>query len=139
VKIKTDKFDKRFSKLIRTRDVVCQRCLRPGRTECSHIFGRRNKSLRWDTRNAKALCHKCHREWHENPAEAIEWLKGVIGEKNYDMLRLQANTVIKGPDKFMMEAIYQEMAEEIEYLESIPEENRMHLQFRNRYKSSKVA
>jgi hypothetical protein len=139
VKIKSDKFDKRFSKLIRTRDVVCQRCLRPGRTECSHHYSRRNRALRFDTRNAAALCHTCHRWWHSNPCDGHDWLLSIIGEKNYDMLRLQANTVIKGPDKFMMEAIYQEMAEEIEYLESIPEENRMHLQFRNRYKSSKVA
>lgn len=134
MKIKSDKYDTRFGKLIRTRDVVCQRCLRPGRTECSHIFGRRNKSLRWDTRNAKALCHTCHRWWHSNPADGVEWLKSVIGEKNYDMLRLQANTATKAPGKVELDLLYDEMKAEIEYLESVPEEKRTHLQWRNRHR-----
>jgi hypothetical protein len=133
VKLHNDKYDKRFSKLIRTRDQVCQRCLRPGRTECSHIYSRRHAGLRHDTRNAKALCHICHRWWHSNPADAHDWLLSIIGQKNYDLLKLQANTATKKPSKIELDIIYDEMKAEIDYLESIPEPSRVHLQWRNRH------
>ena len=135
MKIRTDKYDRRFSKLIRLRDCVCQMCLKGGRLECSHIYSRRNKSLRWDTRNAKALCFRCHQKWHSNPAESHDWLVQQIGIDGYGELRLLANTVTKAPHKAELDILYDEMKAEIEYLESVPEENRVKLQFRNRYKS----
>ena len=133
-KIKLSKYDLRFSKLIRLRDCVCQRCLKGGRLECSHIYSRRHKALRHDTRNAKALCFKCHRWWHGDPAEAHEWLEATIGAENAANLRLMANAVTKAPHKAELDMIYEEMKQEIEYLESIPEEKRINKQFRNRYK-----
>jgi hypothetical protein len=135
VKIKTTKYDQTFSKLIRTRDVVCQRCLRGGRLECSHIFSRRHKGggLRWDTRNACGKCFKCHRWWHENPVEARDWLVGMVGQDLVDELTLIANTNLLIPDKYELDILYKEMKDEIEYLESIPWEERVHLQFRNRH------
>lgn len=135
MKIKLTKYDRRFSQLIRTRDVCCQRCLtQSGKLECSHIQSRRHKALRHDTRNAKLLCFRCHRHWHESPLEAVEWLLGIIGQDNYDKLRYRAGQAGKAPTKFEMDRLYEEMAQEIKYLESIPEEERVHLQFRNRYK-----
>jgi len=134
MKIKQNKYDIRFSKLIRTRDVVCQRCLKGGRLECSHIFSRRHKAIRHDTRNAKALCFKCHRWWHEDPAEANNWLISTIGQVNADNLLRMAHSTHKNPHKAELEILYAEMEKEIDYLESIPEENREKLQFRNRYK-----
>ena len=92
---KIDKYDKTFSEFIRLRDGCCQKCGREGRLECSHIFSRRHQGTRCDPDNAKALCFTCHRWWHENPPEAIEWLKGVIGQDKYDRLRIKANTPTK--------------------------------------------
>ena len=135
MKIKQNKYDILFSKLIRLRDVDCQRCYKGGRLECSHIFSRRNRSLRHDTRNAKALCFNCHRWWHESPTEAYEWLVSIIGEPQYDKLRLMAHAVRKNPKKPELDMLYVEMKEEIKYLESIPEEKRVNLRFRNRYKT----
>ncbi len=91
MKIKQDKYDKTFSQFIKYRDTCCQKCGKSvGKLECSHIFSRRHKALRHDPRNAKLLCFPCHRWWHENPPEAIEWLIGVIGEASYDKLRFLA-------------------------------------------------
>ncbi len=135
LKIKQTKYDKRFSKLIRARDVICQRCLKSdGQLECSHIQSRRHKSLRHDTGNAKLLCFLCHRWWHENPLDAVKWLVSVIGEDRHDRLMLLANAVKKNPTKFELDITYEEMKLEIEYLESVPERKRVNLQFRNRYK-----
>jgi hypothetical protein len=134
MKIKTDKYDKLFSQLIRLRDTQCQRCGKGGRLECSHIYSRRHKGLRWDTRNAKALCFNCHRWWHENPAEAGDWLQSIIGQDNADKLRLMANHVSKSPGITEMKMLYAEMAEEIVYLQSVHPNARTALQWRNRYK-----
>jgi hypothetical protein len=95
LKTKIDKYDQTFSKFIRLRDQVCQRCGKTGRLECSHIFSRRHQGTRYDPGNAKALCFTCHRYWHENPIEAVEWLKGIIGQARYDRLRLKANKPTK--------------------------------------------
>ena len=134
MRIKTTKHDRRFSELIRLRDDVCQMCGRAGRTECSHVYSRRHKSIRWDTRNAFAACHQCHRHWHSNPLLSHEWLEATIGEKQVTMLRLMANTTSKAPTKAVLDLIYSEMKEEIEYLKSIPAEERQNLQFRYRYR-----
>jgi len=135
MKIKLTKYDKRFSQLIKARDVICQRCLTAsGKLECSHIQSRRHKAIRHDTRNAKLLCFRCHRFWHESPLDAVEWLISVIGQERRDQLVLMANSVKKNPTQFELDIVYQEMKDEIDYLDSIPWEQRTHLQFRNRYK-----
>ena len=134
MKIKQSKYDIRFSKLIRERDVVCQRCGRGGRLECSHIFSRRHKALRHDTRNAKALCFRCHQWWHSSPVEARDWLESMIGEGNVDNLTRMANTVMKAPHKAELDVLYGEMKAEIENYESIPWEKRVDKQFRYRYR-----
>lgn len=51
--------DDLWSKCIRARDVKCIKCGKPS-TEAHHIFGRRNKSTRWDLRNGIGLCSYCH-------------------------------------------------------------------------------
>lgn len=93
---KIDKYDKTFSEFIHLRDKCCQKCGKSdGKLECSHIFSRRHQGTRCDPDNAKLLCFTCHRWWHENPPEAIEWLLGVIGQAKYDRLRIKANTPTK--------------------------------------------
>lgn len=51
--------DSLWSKCIRTRDPICVKCGKPT-TEAHHIFGRANKSTRWDLRNGIGLCSYCH-------------------------------------------------------------------------------
>lgn len=90
------KCDAVFSKLIRSAD----RCLYCGKTSaqaqlhCSHVYSRKNLSVRWDEMNAKCLCSYHHRRfWHEQPKEALEWLTGLWGDEHMEELKRKANTV----------------------------------------------
>jgi hypothetical protein len=63
-KVKLDAADKLFSLYIRKRaGNVCEVCHRSGenvRLTCSHFFGRRKESTRFDPENCEALCISCH-------------------------------------------------------------------------------
>ena len=63
--------------------------------DCSHIFGRRHRSVRWCSDNALALCMGCHRWWHENPTESGVWLRRLIGDKSYELLEEKKNQIVK--------------------------------------------
>jgi len=54
---------------------TCRACGRAGRTECAHLVGRRCATLRWDTYNAEALCHTCHRTFTEEPKRFADWVE----------------------------------------------------------------
>lgn len=63
-----------YSQIIRKRDMCCQRCGTTNNLHCSHIIPRTSLSVRWDSFNAIALCHRCHIYWwHKNPLEAVNW------------------------------------------------------------------
>lgn len=64
-KIKVDKNDMLFSKLVRSGKTRCQKCGKPNQLQCCHIFDRGNRSTRWTERNAIALCLTCH-EWFDS-------------------------------------------------------------------------
>ncbi len=104
-KIKRDPLDALFSEFIRARDGNrCRKCGRgagesiatsssnhvPARIECSHIFSRRHQTTRLDPDNAIALCHYHHRWWHENPIDAGNWIRELLGEDFIDRLRFKA-------------------------------------------------
>ena len=61
--------------------------------ECAHIYGRRNKNIRWHPFNAFCLSHTAHRYFTENPMEFSTFvkLKLVIGQ--YDLLLERKNDV----------------------------------------------
>lgn len=99
--IKRDKTDALFSDLVRERaDWKCERCRKdfrhnPGELHCSHIFGRRKKSVRVNPENALALCAYDHQDLGENPPEHTELVISIIGRARYDRLRLWANKPTK--------------------------------------------
>ena len=96
-KIKKDKYDHTFSEFIKLRDQRCQRWgKQTGQLETSHFFSRANQALRCDPDNACLKCNACHRWWHKNPVDAAEWLKSIIGEAAYELLRYKA----RQPQKF---------------------------------------
>lgn len=94
-----------FSQCIReAADHTCLRCgIRKPPTnrrgssglDCSHVYSRRHKSIRWDTMNAKALCTACHRWWHENPVESGVWYMHLVGEGNMLLLTEKRNQIVK--------------------------------------------
>ena len=91
--------DTAFSKAIKLRDNnTCQRCgIKRDRMECSHVKGRRHRTVRWDLLNAKTLCHSCHRWWHENPTESGLWFIETFGQWREDLLLEKMNNRIKIP------------------------------------------
>lgn len=125
--IKRSKEDAVFSLLVRERaGNVCEHTGQTGEVvglECAHIWGRRNRSVRWHPLNAVSLCHYSHRYFTENPAAFIAWIKSRIGEQAYDELERLA----RQPRKFSpreMEGLYQHMLHEYARLRSARENGR---------------
>lgn len=71
--------------------------------ECSHYFGRKNESVRFDPENTYALCFTCHKELGghtrlEN-GEYDQWVRKRLGDKRYKLLKIRANSYKKRDDK----------------------------------------
>jgi len=63
--------------------------------DCSHVHGRRHRTIRWCQDNAKALCTTCHRWWHENPTESGKWYEALVGEGHMALLREKRDSMMK--------------------------------------------
>lgn len=97
--IKLDKADRAFSLYIRTRDKwTCQSCKKqyPPNSQgldCSHYWGRRMESVRFDPANCDTLCTYCHFRWgRDYRSEYTEFKKKQLGETAYKMLEITAKT-----------------------------------------------
>jgi hypothetical protein len=121
VSIKRCPADKAFSDAVRAnRYHVCEHCKKAdGRMECAHIFGRRHKSVRWDTLNALCLCHTCHRHFTENPVDFTRWLEGYVGAGYLDILREKSQRICK-TTKAMRSEIANHYRQELKHLEAGP-------------------
>lgn len=93
--IKREACDDWFSKAVRLRDGECLHCHKIENLECCHIFGRRNKRLRWAMSNAIAMCHACHRKMTESPIAFHDFLRSMYGDEAMDKLRLVSNEIYK--------------------------------------------
>lgn len=96
--------DAAFSDALRaSRNHACEHCGREGRTECAHIYGRRHKSIRWDTLNALSLCHTCHRAFTENPLDFERWLREYVGQGYLDILAEKRERIQKDSKAYRKE------------------------------------
>jgi hypothetical protein len=43
--------------------------------------------------------------WHKEPAEAIEWAKGVLGEEKWEWLKIKKNEYFKLTPKYLEDKI----------------------------------
>ena len=99
--IKISPADSAFSKCVRERnDWTCERCHKQydkGSTglHCSHIFGRRARTIRWCGDNAQALCFSCHQWFGGNPLDATQWLTETLGQGHIDLLREKRENIVK--------------------------------------------
>jgi len=85
--IKTDAADSWFSKCVRKRaNWKCEACTRTETLQCAHVYGRREKSVRWDGMNALSLCHSCHRNFTENPLDFARFCLNRLGRAHMDLL-----------------------------------------------------
>ena len=118
--IKLDKADKEWSRYIRLKHKRCERCRKPGGgvdsikgLECSHYWGRRKESVRYDEFNTDCLCNGCHRYFGENPGEYRDWKFNKLGEVEYNKLMAIAHT----PAKRDRDAVYRRAKELIKQLQ----------------------
>lgn len=81
--------DSLFSKLIRARG-RCEHCGTTMDLQCAHGFSRRYRAVRWDVRNAFALCSGDHMYFTIRPLEWDDWLRDRWGTELYDELRALA-------------------------------------------------
>ena len=119
--IKRDQSDIQFSLAIRMyRHFTCESCgATEGKTEAAHIYGRRHKSVRWDTLNILCLCHGCHRKFTENPLDFQSWLVETLGQGYLDILNEKRNRVQKTNPTYRKE-VAKHYRNEIKLLESGP-------------------
>jgi hypothetical protein len=119
--IRRDPADIAFSQAVRmSRGFICEHCNKgDGRTELAHIYGRRFKSVRWDTLNGLCLCHTCHRQFTENPLDFTSWLREYVGQGYLDILNEKRNRIFK-TTKAIRADIAKHYRNEIKLMESGP-------------------
>lgn len=119
MKIKRDKRDDLFSKLVRERaNHTCEYCGKycgpnheNGRLDCSHFYSRRIKSLRWCPDNAFAHCFTCHQRLGENPYDFAKWAEERLGKGLCEILREKSRQLVR-LRKADLEALYQHLREQ---------------------------
>ena len=124
MKIRIDKIDVVFSKLIRLRARFnCDRCRRyfplGHGLQCAHVFGRRHQSTRFDPDNAIALCYSDHQYFGENPTIFTAWVKKHLGDVRYEALQLRHSQIVKRT-KAEAEELYQHLKAEFKALQDDP-------------------
>ena len=91
MKIRVTKLDQLFSRYIRLRDGVCQRCYGISGLQTAHFHSRRKRSVRWNPDNSCLCCFGCHIYLDGNPLEKVEFFKKRLGDEKFDLLNIQAN------------------------------------------------
>jgi hypothetical protein len=114
LKIRIDPLDALFSRYIRLRDKVCQRCGN-GNTilQAAHFHGRAEKSVRWDEDNACALCMGCHTYLDSHPMEKVDFFQRLLGEVKFDLLNARRRIRVR-PDKAMLKLYFKAKIKELE-------------------------
>ena len=80
--------DRAFSLFIRKRDGACRACGSTDGLQCAHVWSRRYHAVRFDERNAVALCRGCHVKFTHSQALWDGWCEENIPE--YRHLRMLA-------------------------------------------------
>lgn len=113
--IRRTKLDIIFSTLIRERaEWSCQfpgcgRLFHEGETaglDCSHIEGRRKRSVRWHPDNALAMCKYHHRYLGENPLMHADLVSKLLGSERFIELKRRAHSLVNFTPR-QIEGLYQ--------------------------------
>ena len=94
-KISITTADKWFSKAVRMRDKCCVVCGKTEGLECCHVYGRRQKILRWSLDNAVTMCHYHHRYYTEQPIEWFYFLETLLGSGHMELLKEKRRGFLK--------------------------------------------
>lgn len=90
----TRDLDRLSSKLVRMRG-KCQKCglEKYEKLQCCHVYSRKYRSVRWYRDNLLCLCSGCHFWGHHNPIDFTEFVKEVLGEYRYELLKNTKNVI----------------------------------------------
>lgn len=80
------RLDKLCSEIVRKRG-ACQKCRNLLTLQSCHIFSRVYLNTRWDMNNLICLCASCHFWAHKNPILFTEFVKELLGEEKYELLK----------------------------------------------------
>ena len=140
MKIKRDKADDLFSKLVRERaGWTCEHChkhyLEGNRNglECSHFYGRRHKAVRWHPLNAAAHCTRCHTQLGGDPVEFREWIRGYLGEQDFNKLQVMHRGILRVPAWYKKQIVANLKAELDRLLEERAQGKTGRLEFNSPY------
>lgn len=99
--MKRSQADINFSKCVRAANdykcLICEKQYTASCTglHCSHIFGRRHRTIRWCKDNCQPLCAHHHSWFGENPADSGKWLEELLGEGHLQILREKRDSGVK--------------------------------------------
>lgn len=115
-KIKIDKNDAIFSKMIRERDGACVFCGKTAeqtKLENSHFWGRGDKIHRFDPKNCDTLCFRCHMENEGNKQGRYRDFKiKQLGEELYNKMEQDHYQKTKKYGKFEKDALIKILREQ---------------------------
>jgi hypothetical protein len=101
--IKIYQADTWCSKAVRLRDGACVNCGTTETLQAMHIYGRRNRALRWSLDNLITGCAACHRKFTESPHAFIDFCNAYLGEGHMDILREKSRGRFKTDEKIRSE------------------------------------
>jgi hypothetical protein len=111
MKIKLDKNDIIFSKMVRERDGKCKFCgktAEQGKLECSHFWGRGDKSNRFNPDNADTLCWYCHQVNEGNKQGFYRsWKLKQLGTRKYNEMERIHNQGYKKYGAYEKDLLYE--------------------------------
>ena len=113
-KVKIDKNDAIFSKMIRERDGRCVLCGDTERkSECSHFWGRLDKVHRFDPLNCEYLCFSCHIKVEGNKQGVYRNYKlKQLGKKLYDKMEQDHYRLTKKYGEYEKKLLYEILKEQ---------------------------
>lgn len=108
------------SKAVRLRDGACVRCGNTETNQAMHIYGRRNKVVRYSLDNLLTGCYTCHRLFGESPIFFADFCNEYLGEGHMEILREKARGFMKD-NKAIRDEIAKHYREEIRKKEQNPD------------------
>ena len=112
--------DKWASKAVRLRDGACVRCGNTETNQAMHIYGRRNKAVRYSLDNLLTGCYTCHRFFTESPIFFADFCHEYLGEGHMEILREKSRGRLK-VSKQLRDEIAKHYREEIRKKELNPD------------------
>ena len=105
-----DKLDKWWSDRVKEdAKQTCERCGCTGkRLNSHHIYSRRYKAIRWETKNGVCLCVGCHFWIHQNIIEGADWIKEKYSDDILSELQIRKSNKIKTAPVFL-EALLEDL------------------------------